>query len=59
MIIRQRDDDLRAFAARAGNRQFPAHLFDALPHSGQTETIMATLDFESVTVVAKLEAKFL
>src|SRR5207247_10472968 len=58
IIERQRDEHVRAFAARATDLQFSAHLFDALAHSGQTKAIMSIFDFESVAVVAKFEAKF-
>jgi hypothetical protein len=59
VIIRQRDDYPRAFAARTRDLQRPAHLFDALSHSVQTEAIMSIFDFKSITVVTKLEAKLL
>ena len=54
----QRNGDLGAFAAPAADRQVPAHLFDALAHSGQTKTIMSRFDFESVAVIAKFQTKF-
>src|SRR5207247_10407807 len=58
IIERRRGEHVRAFAARATDLQFTAHLFDALAHSGQTKAIMSIFDFESVAVVAKFEAKF-
>jgi len=36
--------------------QFAAHLFDPLAHSAETDTIVAFPGFESVAVIAKLQA---
>ena len=57
MIKRQRDEHIRAFAARAADLQRPAHLFHSFAHTGQTEAVMSISHFESVAVVTKFQAK--
>ena len=59
MIVGQGHGDLCALAAGADDIQCTAHLLGPLPHSSQTEAIMFFFKFESITIVVKLQAKFI
>src|SRR5882762_2596276 len=59
LIEGQNDDNVCAFAALAGDFQFSAHLFNPLPHPGETQTVTSMLKVKSGAIIPQLQTNSL